>query len=670
MTDSNKAVFLSYASEDREAAIRIGEALQAAGVEVWFDQTELRGGDLWDAKIRGQIKTCALFVPLISNNTRARHEGYFRLEWKLAVDRSHLMSEEKAFLVPVAIDGSSAEHESVPDRFREVQWSQLQHGVPSPAFVDRVKHLLSQPVVVSSPGPALTAATSKPSQADAQTHGVSMRWIALGMVLIAASAIAAYHYLPIFQKSTLNGNVDARAAPALQPSEHSIAVMPFANISGDPSQEYFSDGLSEELRTSLARLQGLQVASRISSMSLEVKPGTSAEIGQKLHVAALLEGSVRRYDNKVRISVQLVDAKSGFEVWSQSFDRDIKDVLALQSEIAKAVAQGLQVKLVGNIADAVEAGGTANPEAFDLLLRATEAAHKMSQQSLPEALSLVSEAIRLDPAYANAYAQRSEIEANLAGIFDPTERIASRKADARRDIEHAIELAPNVSLFHGMYGNYFSGIFLNFPAAQKEFERARELAPDSVDIIGGRAKLAGYFGHRSEAVSLTQRIVQLNSPNAIAYANGAEGLAAVALYEDSLKFDDRAITLGYTVANYHRCAVLVWLRRDEEAISRCSDTDIAQSQAFVVVALLRTNRQKRADAMLQKIMKEQGDAAAYEYALIDSQRGDTNGALKWLEKAYELQDGSLLEMKQEQLFDPIRKEPRFQGILKKLNFPP
>ena len=139
MTDSSKAVFLSYASQDAPAAEQLCQALRAAGVEVWFDRSELRGGDAWDTSIRKQIKACALFIPVISRNTHDRDEGYFRLEWKLAVDRSHLMAAGRPFLLPVVIDETRDDDEQVPERFREVQWTRLPGGVGSAAFVERVR---------------------------------------------------------------------------------------------------------------------------------------------------------------------------------------------------------------------------------------------------------------------------------------------------------------------------------------------------------------------------------------------------------------------------------------------------------------------------------------------------------------------------------------------------
>ena len=146
MTDPNTAVFLSYASQDAEAAQTLCNALRAAGIEVWFDQSELRGGDAWDQKIRQQIRDCALFVPIISAHTQARPKGYFRLEWKLAVDRSHLMAAEKTFLVPVAVDGTTEPEALVPTQFRDVQWTRIRAGEVPAAFVDHIAALLNQPV--------------------------------------------------------------------------------------------------------------------------------------------------------------------------------------------------------------------------------------------------------------------------------------------------------------------------------------------------------------------------------------------------------------------------------------------------------------------------------------------------------------------------------------------
>jgi TIR domain len=181
----DQAVFLSYASEDQGAAARICEGLRAAGIEVWFDRSELRGGDAWDATIRRQIKSCALFIPVISVNAHSRAEGYFRLEWKLAIDRSHLMASDRAYLVPVVVDDTPESDERIPDRFRDVQWIRLPGGETSSAFVDRVVRLLAGP----GSTPAARPAPAAPSAAAPARKG----WWSkpLGRGLLAAGVLGA-----------------------------------------------------------------------------------------------------------------------------------------------------------------------------------------------------------------------------------------------------------------------------------------------------------------------------------------------------------------------------------------------------------------------------------------------------------------------------------------------
>ena len=280
MTESSKAVFLSYASHDAQAARRICDALQSAGVEVWFDQSELRGGDAWDRQIRKHIHDCALFVPIISSTTQERLEGYFRREWKLAVDRIHDMADAKPFLVPVVIDDTKDQEAEVPESFRGVQWTHLPDGQTPPAFVDRVLRLLS-------PGQSRTPEHSRPSAGPTSrvvtpSHGTprTSRRFQLAVMLIAAIAVIAGGYTAIerFVLSTHvaeQGPASVHAAQSVVPQntvpEKSIAVLPFVDMSEKKDQEYFSDGLSEELIDHLAHSADLKVIARTSSFQFKGK---------------------------------------------------------------------------------------------------------------------------------------------------------------------------------------------------------------------------------------------------------------------------------------------------------------------------------------------------------------------------------------------------------------
>ncbi len=340
------AVFLSYASQDAEAAQRICDALRAAGVEVWLDKSELRGGDAWDRSIRQQIHDCALFVPIISQHTHERLEGYFRREWRLAVDRTHDMAEVKAFLVPVVIDGTSEQDPTIPEKFRELQWTRLPAGETPPAFVERMQRLLSgETSTTSRPHAPLTGA---PAVGRPQGSSWSRRALPMAAVAVVLAAVA---YLALEKPW-------APKSAAFAPPPHSVAVLPFVNMSGDKEQEYFSDGLTEELLNSLAEINELQVAARTSAFSFKGQNTDIGTIARKLNVGAVLEGSVRRSANTIRITAQLINAVTGFHLWSKTYDRDLGDVLKLQTEIATAVAGALKVTLLGDVAAKVELGGT------------------------------------------------------------------------------------------------------------------------------------------------------------------------------------------------------------------------------------------------------------------------------------------------------------------------
>jgi hypothetical protein len=294
VTEPSHAVFLSYASQDAEAALKICEALRAAGIQVWFDLSELRGGDAWDQSIRKQIKTCALFIPVISHATHDRREAYFRLEWKLAVDRSHLMDAGMAFLLPVVIDDTRDDDERVPERFREVQWTRLPGGVTPESFVEHVRRLLTGEPAQGPEGTASAAArvsaapsTRKPGLPFWRSKAALLATI--GVLVLALGYLAANRLV----LSKRGAEVGAASAPAAQsapatafnPPPHSIAVLPFVNLSGDKEQEYFSDGLTEELLNSLSEINELQVAARTSSFSFKEHPDI-ATVAHKLNVGA------------------------------------------------------------------------------------------------------------------------------------------------------------------------------------------------------------------------------------------------------------------------------------------------------------------------------------------------------------------------------------------------
>ena len=317
-----------------------------------------------------QIRDCALFIPIISANTASRHEGYFRLEWNLADQRTHKIARNRPFIFPVCLDTTPDAGADVPDSFLRVQWTRLPAGETPAAFVDRISELLSPAAPGSAQGAGHRLGCSPPQRhVRPRPHRRGENRLALIALAIAVMGVC-YFALDKFVLSKRPSRVgDAgrlryplSAAAARAINAKSIAVLPFADLSEKKDQEYFSDGLAEELLDLLAKTPGLHVIARTSSFSFK---GTSEDIptiARKLNVANILEGSVRKSGNRLRVTTQLIRAQSGEDFWSETYDRELKDVFQVQDEIAGAVVAALKVSLLD--AAPSRATPTANTEAL------------------------------------------------------------------------------------------------------------------------------------------------------------------------------------------------------------------------------------------------------------------------------------------------------------------
>jgi TolB-like protein len=443
MTESSRAVFLSYASQDAEEAGRICMDLRAAGIEVWFDQSELRGGDAWDQLIRRQIRDCALFVPIISAHTQIRTEGYFRLEWHLADQRKLLMTKNRPFLVPVCIDATAEADAEVPDSFSAVQWTRLPEGQTTTAFVNRILSLLSR-----KPLPALTANRSSSA--------------------VGAPVTPHVIQAPAGRRADVNAVAFVPMRTAVP--EKSVAVLPFADMSEKKDQEYFSDGLSEELIEMLSRVQELRVPARTSSFYFKGKNEPVAGIAEKLRVANVLEGSVRKAGNKLRITVQLIRADNGYHLWSETYDRDAKDIFKVQDEITSAVVSALRLKLLLTNQEA-DVNRSSNADAYDQYLRGMHYEHLGDLESERLALQAYNAAIALDPRYASANAGLSFTESEIADFTVDEAGYARAQAAAER----ALALSPHLTQGYRARPERMWKWRLRFPPATARFRTTTEM---------------------------------------------------------------------------------------------------------------------------------------------------------------------------------------------------
>jgi TolB-like protein/Tfp pilus assembly protein PilF len=684
VTDPGRAVFLSYASQDAEAARRICEALRVAGIEVWFDQSALRGGDVWDQTIRKQIKTCVLFIPVVSRHTHERDEGYFRLEWKLAVERSHLMTPNKAFLLPVVVDDTREDDENVPDRFRDIHWTHLPAGETPPAFVELVRRLTS-PEPSHGPTTTILAAAPESAATPLTRERVVAPWrskqaLPTVLAVVVAGALAYFginkFWFSKYQASPPDSPAALASAAqgAFAPPPHSIAVLPFVNMSGDKEQEYFSDGLSEELLNDLSRINELQVAARTSAFSFKGKDTDIGTIARKLNVGAVLEGSVRRSAHTVRVTAQLINAVSGFHMWSQTYDRGSGDVLELQTEIAEAVASALKVTLLGDLAARIELGGTHNPAAFDAYLRGVRTAitHR-NAKDLQTAIAAYTEAIWADPNYALAFARRSRASAAYANDYAST--LDERKRafdDSYADAQRAITLAPDLAEGHLALANFFETGTLDFARAGAECERALELGPGDARVLRDTSRFAARMGRANISVPAARRAVMLDPLGRATYESLGIVLFFAREYEQATGAFQHSLALDpdYPGASALLGLAYYALGRFQSARESCeTKPGHWESQECLALTYQKLGRHADAKAMLAKLQAATGDDSAYQYAEINAQWGNSDEALRWLETARRLRDPGLAELKVNPLFDPLRKEPRFQAIERELKFP-
>jgi len=669
VAEASHAVFLSYASQDAEAAQKIADALRAGGIEVFIDQSELRGGDVWDQKIRREIHDCALFIPMISANTASRHEGYFRLEWDLADQRSHMMARNRVFIVPVCLDATRETGADVPESFHRVQWTRLPEGETSSAFVERVRRLLSPEVLTTTP-PAAVGVSNAPLAIKAPVRG---RWWSKPVPLAIAAAVVfaalAYVFTDKLRISTHHTPIRADFAPP----PHSVAVLPFVNMSGDREQEYFSDGLTEELLNSLSRISELQVAGRTSSFYFKGKDVDLSTVAHKLNVATVLEGSVRRSAQTVRITAQLINADTGFHLWSQTYDRDLGDVLKLQTEIATAVATALKVTLLGDVGARIEQGGTRNSAAYDAYLRGSKPLSNTvgNAAGLQAAIAAFTEAIRLDPNYALAFADRALALSRYASE-DGTDPAAVRAGfdraliDARQAIKLAAELIEGYRALA-----YLESSTQQYTQASEAYARATALAPGNARVLPEYSRFAAYMGRTDAGVAAGRRCVVLDPLNSNCHFSLGSALRSARRYEEAVAAYDGALALEPDNVRIlgNRGLAYYGLGNLQDARLSCETKPGDWTQWCLAMVYDKLGRHADAEAELAKLKATDGDASAYQYATIYAQWGNNSKALEWLETALRVRDPGLALLKTDPLMDAVRNEPRFQAVMRELKFP-
>ena len=616
MSEDTRAVFLSYASQDAEIARRIADALRAAGLQVWFDQSELRGGDAWDASIRKRIKDCTLFVPVISKNTESRSEGYFRLEWKLAVDRSHLISDDQAFLMPVVIDETSDALARVPDRFRERQWSRLTGDSAFAAFAERAAQ-----------------ATSRPNAGDVRHAPTD--------------------------------------PPKLASGPKAIAVLPLANMSADPENEYFSDGMTEEIINALSKVPGIHVASRSSCFAFKGRKDVNVrQIGEKLGVTTLLEGSVRKVGNRIRIAAQLVNVDNGYQLWSETYDRQLEDIFAVQDDISRSIVDALKLQLTGDAAGVV--APTKSLDAYTTYLKGRFHFNKFSEVGLRKAYDLFQNALLQDPGFARAYAGIADVWCDLADDWVPPDDAYPR---AKSAAERALQRDPELADAMISIGKVLCWHEWKFADGVRHVERAVALSPNNAEAHWVLATALPVVGRLKDGITAVRRALELD-PLRVEYFGWATRLllyakdyeAAIAQGAETFEIDEKYgrgfVFVGSAyLAKGDAEQALDWFQRGQGL-----DTAVRSYDAMIVRALAALGRREEAEEILARLEGEsrQQYVRAEYLAMGHAAVGNLDRAFDALERAYQARSAGLIYLHLDPGYEPLHGDPRYTELINRI----
>ena len=660
-------VFVSYASADAVIADALVASLERGGLRCWIAPRDVTPGMLYADVIIRAINEAKVLVLLLSRHSvSSAHVGK-------EVERA---SAKHRPIIAVRSDETPLTP-SLEYFLSESQWiDAAAQGMDaaSTRLIEAVQRLKESPVGFT----AGSSAAPAPAGARVNTGRLTgLTFVVLAVLLASVAYWFWRHRAPETAAPVATGtasSVTAQNTKPAGPPPHSIAVLPFVNMSGDPKQDYFSDGLSEELLNSLASIPDLQVAARTSSFSFKGKNADVADIARKLNVGAVLEGSVRKAGNEVRITAQLINAVTGFHLWSHTYDRDLKNVLALQTEIATAVTKALQATLLADTAVSIDVGGTQNAAALDAYLRGMnldrlyyDKAHNQ------ECAAAFLEAIRLDPRFAKAYVGAANAQNSYANNYATGgEEVRSWMKQARANAERAVALAPELGAAHAALAGVAERGSLDFARAQTEYERALQLSPSDVDVLLRSGVFMVAQGRAESGLANIRKAIALDQLNPAGYTRLALAMLYARRYRESIEASERALEFNpESKANKGLLGFAQLLSGQLDAARESCATKPRDWISHLCMAILYNKSQQHQEAQteLATMKTELGDSASYQYAEIYAQWGDIPDALNWLEIAYRLPDPGIGTLEVDELINPLRKEPRFLAIERKLNFP-
>jgi adenylate cyclase len=470
--------------------------------------------------------------------------------------------------------------------------------------------------------------------------------------------------------TAVSGGSEAPRTPAPIADLKSIAVLPLVNTSGDPSNEYFSDGLSEELISVLARIPDLKIIGRTSSFRFKNTNDDSRTIGARLGVANLLEGSVRKQGERVRIVVDLITAADGRQLWSETYDRELKDIFAVQSEIATAVVEQLKLKLLGG--DGSVRPSTRDPSlpAYTAMLQGAHLLPNFNETDLRRSIVYFEEATRLDPQYALAYARLASAWRALAALYlSEPEQIADAYGRARSAADTALGLAPDLAEARIALGYLKLTADLDLAGAEVEFRRAAQVAPGDYRPVDALGYLLAAQGRLDEAETMARRAVELDPLSITPLLNIARIEMASNRLDAAEASLHKAISLQPALSHaFAYLTVIDLMRNDPVAARRDADLEPAGFWHDYADALAKQREGDRAtaDAALSALIEKYAYGGPFQIAIVCALRKEPDNVFKWLDQSLKARDSGLTQLFVTPFLLDYRDDPRFVALAAKL----
>jgi eukaryotic-like serine/threonine-protein kinase len=495
-----------------------------------------------------------------------------------------------------------------------------------------------------------SSAVSPPVKARSRHLSVWSAGVAV-LLLVAAALGFWYWHRP----------KDTRVGPP------TIAVLPFVDMSAGKDQEYFSDGLADELINNLARIPEVRVTARTSSFQFKGRNEDLRSIGQKLNVASILEGSVRKDADRVRITLQLINVLDGFHVWSETYDRGTSDIFAVQEEIARSVANALRVTLLPG---RVYSPRATNPQAYNAYLQGRYFQQRGTTEDIRRAAGYYQQALSLDPNFPPAWAWLSSAYSVLANSGDiPTQQGYQKSREA---VEHALRLDPQSADAHRVLGNIKLDWDWDWSGAEVEYRRALELEPNSIGVLSSMARVSYLFGRCTDALLFARRTVELDPMRASTHVSLAGAIWNCGNLEDAIAVAKKALELNPKGRFHHYRLGKMYYQQGKfpESLEMLEQETVPAFRLLGLTLLYdKMGERQKSDAALQELVDKYHADSAFQIAEAYACRGEADNTFRWLQTAYDQHDPGLVVIKVTTCFNNVQGDPRYQRFLQKMKLP-